>query len=232
MEEQFLLYAYTIGPAVSVTAGIFMIVVCLSVKKMMKHPGSMILVQTIFMMIFDLEWLTGVPEILEKLIRNGWCHTFGFIGVYAYFSTWGYITALSIEIMLMIKYPVNKNYRTRLIIAHITIAIFAGMATLLTEVLGSSGRSMLGCCFVEIDSTAEYYIYRYLSYVPLLFNTPIIAYCMITSFMSSLKLGRMILYNHCLIVVLFWISRIGGVVIYVFKKEALDIFAVKAVRFR
>ena len=155
MEEEFLLYAYTIGPAVSVTAGIFMIIVCLNVKKMMKHPGSLILVQTIFMMICDLQWLTGVPEILKDLIENGGCYYIGFIAVYAYFSTWGYITALSIEIMLMIKYPVNKNYRTRLMITHILVALFAGMATLLTEIMGSSGSSMLGCCFVERDSSAE-----------------------------------------------------------------------------
>ena len=55
---------------------------------------------------------------------------------------------------------------------------------------------------------------------------------MIASYMRSLRLGRMILYNHSLVVIVFWISRIGGVVIYVFKKEAFDIFAIKAVGFR
>lgn len=155
MVEQFLLYAYTIGPAISVSAGIFMIVVYLNVKKMMKHPGSMVLVQTVFMMLCDLQWLTGVPIIFEKLNESGWCYTFGLTGVYTYFSTWGYITALSIEIMLMIKYPVNKNYKTRLTIAHILVALFAGLATALTVILGDSGRSILETCFVERDSKAE-----------------------------------------------------------------------------
>lgn len=47
-----------------------------------------------------------------------------------------------------------------------------------------------------------------------------------------MKLGRMILYNHTLVVIVFWIARIGGVLLYVFKKDALDIFAVKVVSFR
>lgn len=154
-EDQFYLYIYTIGPAISLSAGAFLIFVCYHIKKMMKHPGSMVLVQTVFMMLGDLQWLTGVPGIFEEIYAFDRCYSLGLVGVYVYFASWGYITALSIEIMLMIKYPVNKNYAYRNTIAHILIAIYCLLMVLLTVFLGGPGLSRLGTCFVEIGSDAE-----------------------------------------------------------------------------
>lgn len=72
-----------------------------------------------------------------------------------YFASWGYISVLSVEIMMKILYPANVGYKKRVILYHLLVWAIAGGMLGYAITVGKPGASKLGTCLIEENSEAE-----------------------------------------------------------------------------
>jgi hypothetical protein len=75
--------------------------------------------------------------------------------VVTYFGSWGYISVLSVEIMMKILYPANVGYKKRVIIYHLLVWGISGSLLGYAIIVGKPGESKLGTCLIEENSEAE-----------------------------------------------------------------------------
>ncbi len=55
----------TTGIVLSFTSSIFLLVTHYSVRRMLKHPGPIVLCLCISQIILDLNWITGIPPVYK-----------------------------------------------------------------------------------------------------------------------------------------------------------------------
>lgn len=65
LNSKFRFYSYTIGTAISLLTGCVLLYAHLRIKRLNRHPGSLILGQCIAHILFDLHWVGGIPAVSE-----------------------------------------------------------------------------------------------------------------------------------------------------------------------
>lgn len=145
----------TLGVVLSFLSSMFLMLTHYTVKKMMKHPGPIVICLCISQIVLDLNWITGIPGVLTFLLGFDDCFTLGALGVFAYSYTWGYITVLSLEIMYKILHPASKSYKKRVMFFHLSVFIYSLAIILIISFQDNFGESSFKTCFIKQGSSAE-----------------------------------------------------------------------------
>lgn len=198
--------AYSIGTTFSLIFGILLIFTHLAIPRLLKHPGSFILAHCISHILVDLHWYTGVPTIQDFFLETGAWYYIAVISILGYLLAWGYISVLSLEIMLKVIYPATAIYKKRIIILHALVWIGGITILALVLIVGSPGISVMNTCFILKNSNAEY-----MFIAPAAFFSPIIFISLIVTKIKSYKSGKSMFRNHALVVIVFWITMIPSV---------------------
>jgi hypothetical protein len=137
---------------ISTICEIFLIVSHLSVAKLMKHPGSLILGQCCAHIIINLQCFTKVETIRDFASEIDVCIAIAWVTEYAYFACWCYIACLGLEIMFKVMKPSHIAYKRRMIIYHIlswTLAI-----ALASSIFGKHSKEShyKGGCNLRLDN--------------------------------------------------------------------------------
>lgn len=109
-----------IATFVSTICEVFLIVSHLSVPKLMKHPGGLILGQCFAHILINLQCFTMIDIIRDFAFEIGICATIAWIAEFAYFACWCYIASLGLEIMFKVVKPSHIAYKRRVAFYHIT----------------------------------------------------------------------------------------------------------------
>lgn len=200
------LLAYSIGTTFSLVFGILLILTHIAIPRLLKHPGCFILAHCITHLLMNVQWYTGVPEIQDYFLQTDAWYYVALISILAYLLSWGYITVLSLEIMLKIIYPAKAIYCKRLIILHALVWLLSLLILAFVLIVGEPGISFMHTCFIQKNSNAEY-----IFLAPAVFYTPIIFLSLIVARFKTRESGQSLLRNHSLVVIVFWITMIPTV---------------------
>lgn len=146
---------FGLATSLSTISELFLIVSHITVPKLLKHPGSLILGQCVAHIFIDLHSYTSITSFRDQAIQAGVCTPIGWITFLSYIICWNYMTCLSLEIMLKITKPSNTSYKRRVYIQHIGAWVLAGVLTATSYAFIESDKLNRGTCFMDFDRTGE-----------------------------------------------------------------------------
>jgi hypothetical protein len=146
---------FGIATTLSTVGELFLIVSHITVPKLLKHPGSLILGQCAAHIFIDFHSYTSITSFRDSAIRAGVCTPIGWVTFLCYIICWNYMTCLSLEIMLKITQPSNTRCERRVYIQHVGSWAFAGVLAATSYAFIESDKLNQGTCFMEFDSKGE-----------------------------------------------------------------------------
>jgi hypothetical protein len=165
--DQIIQISYLILAPLSVLSEGLLIYFFWRVNQFKDHPEIMIFWQSLSQIIFDIHWVTGVKSIKSSLSPFECCFL-GALCIYFYFLSWDYNLCLSIEILLKILYPHQSDYKTRLIIYHLTSHLTSLIIFIILLTSKTNGDSVLSTCFVQ-----SYTRYEIIVMIPSVIHFPL-----------------------------------------------------------
>ena len=184
--------------SISVVCELLILYGFLRIKKLKKHPETLVFWSSFAQLILELHWYTGIASIRASLSPSQ-CQLLGSIGVYANTLSWNYIMLLSIEILLKILYPHHTNYKKRSIWYHTMAHMTSFVVFLILMLSKNSGGSLAGTCYVQTKPE-----YELLSSFPVFFQFPISLTVMTyTIWISANTFYAQYLNYHMLFVIVF-----------------------------
>ncbi|OMJ78843.1 hypothetical protein SteCoe_21243 [Stentor coeruleus] len=189
--------------AISSICEILLIIGYFKIPQMKKHPGFFILVQSIAQLYIDIHWIT-IASSVQNSLNDSACRVLGSFNYYSYIIAWDYTLYLSLEIYLKISRPVSQDASKRNKIYFIIAQISALIPTIILIASNQNGRSALGTCSIEKQSS-----YNILWALNLLINAPLCVYFCAQSLWISRKKSIQIksgLKYHLYVVLVFILS--------------------------
>ena len=195
-------FSYIILAPLSLISQIILIYGYIRVKKMREYPEILVFWQCIAQSILDVHWITGFTD-LHRYLSGLPCQLIGAFCVYCYFINWDYILCLSLEVLIKLKNPFNSNYKTRLLIYHLSSHLSSFVIfIILSSVSNNSGKSLMNTCFVEEQSGYELVVF-----IPVFIHAPVCIFTCLYAVWASWgsKHGTYARY-HIYVVTVFSIS--------------------------
>ncbi|CAG9327682.1 unnamed protein product [Blepharisma stoltei] len=147
-------YVYGILGLLSFISGLFLLAAYFILKGMRKHPGMLILGQSLAQTIVDFQWSFFSFRYWTQSEVPGsiFCSVNGIITLYFFFVSWNYSLCLSHEVLIKINNPMDSSYRKRSPIYHIATHSIGLIIAILVISLDSAGESVIGICLIKKGS--------------------------------------------------------------------------------
>ncbi|OMJ78842.1 hypothetical protein SteCoe_21242 [Stentor coeruleus] len=193
--------------AISTVCEVLLIIGYFKIPQMKKHPGFFILAQSIAQLYIDIHWITIINSVRSSLDDSA-CRILGSFNFYSFVIAWSYTLFLSLEVYLKMSRPVSQNPSKRNKIYFVIAQVSALIPAIVLLISNQNGRSALGTCSIENQSS-----YNILWALNLLINAPLCVYFCARSLWISRKKSIQIksgLKYHLYVVLVFTLSMAPG----------------------
>ncbi|OMJ85907.1 hypothetical protein SteCoe_12682 [Stentor coeruleus] len=141
--------------SVGITINIIGIIIHAYVPILLKHPGSLLLMQIFCQTVYISHWLFSFPSEFEN-ISNSTCIKIAIYSTIFYYASWVYMISLCIEIYIILKYKAYSSSKIRIIFYNIFAFLLGISLMLMYYLLDYLGVSEIGSCFVKINTIGEH----------------------------------------------------------------------------
>lgn len=176
------------------------IVLHILMPKLRKYPGQYVLLQCLCQFVYDAHWVTAFFYLTSSKLTERTCEILGMIETFIMNMGLIYTVALSLELLIKLKYILNIAYYKRNIFYHTSSLLISFLMFILILSFGSYGKSPVGTC--SLKSKTSLIIQNSLRILVLIILTLII----FSLIQNVKKPFSRLMRNYCLVITFVWLT--------------------------
>lgn len=154
--------------SISIICQLLMIYAFIKIKKIRRHPGIYILIETLAHLLIEIHWISALNPVKDQIKEIG-CKITGAITLYCSTIAFNYMLFLTLEVYFKISRIYIYGYKKRGNYYHVIAQITSIPCLVALIVIDQNGESKFGGCSIEESITFEMVpVIRNFIYIPLI----------------------------------------------------------------